>query len=95
VFTHTGVFPACDRVTRIDMAAMGVELVARCFRGIGLLETAATTRQDDGSAVNESAQEGNAVLESHSQYLATAADQQCYTKCEYKSAMFVDVSYKF
>jgi hypothetical protein len=35
VSTYTGVFPACDRVTRIDMVAVAVAVAMRRFRGFG------------------------------------------------------------
>jgi hypothetical protein len=35
-FTHWGVFPAFDRVTRIDMAIVGVGVAMRGFRGLRL-----------------------------------------------------------
>lgn len=36
MFTHWGVLPACDRVTRIDMATVGAGVATRCFKGFRL-----------------------------------------------------------
>lgn len=53
--THTGVFPACDRVTRIDMAAVsvGVVVAARRFRDVGGGEKAAATRDARSDGVED------------------------------------------
>jgi hypothetical protein len=72
--THTGVFPACDRVTRIDMADVGVVVVARYFRGgrkrkePQQQDTTAQTRMKDAQK--------RFYLESHSWHFAIAADGQ-------------------
>jgi hypothetical protein len=70
--THTGVFPACDRVTRIDMAAVGVvggALFQGCWRKEPQQQgTSTQTRMKDTQKPFDP--------ESHPRHFAIAVDNQ-------------------
>jgi hypothetical protein len=86
--THTGVFPDCERVTRIDMV---VVVVARSLRGgwVGKMQ------QRQGAAGKKKIHKRVTFSPNYIRGTLRQRQTRSGTKCERRVAVFVDVLYKF